>query len=56
MPAKETTKIVYCIKCKAYTENKGKLTTKTTKNGHKSDASKYVTVKCKRCGKYKSSF
>ena len=44
-------KIMYCIKCKAYTENKGKLTTRTTKNGHK-----YLTVKCKRCGSYKSAF
>jgi RNase P subunit RPR2 len=42
---------LYCVKCNEWTENKGKITRKNTLNGHK-----YVTVKCKKCGTFKSSF
>jgi RNase P subunit RPR2 len=42
---------IYCVKCKDWTENKGKIMRKNTSNGHN-----YVTVKCTKFGTFKSSF
>ena len=42
---------IYCVKCRSFTENKGKIKHKVTSNGKK-----YVIVKCAICGKEKSKF
>jgi RNase P subunit RPR2 len=44
-------KNIYCIKCRKFTNNKGKI------NYHKSSNNrKYITIKCKICGTLKSKF
>ena len=42
---------IYCVTCRSFTENKGKLTHRTTSTGRK-----YLLTKCKSCGKEKSKF
>jgi RNase P subunit RPR2 len=42
---------IYCVKCKKFTNNKGKINHHASSNGRK-----YVTVKCKICGTSKSQF
>lgn len=44
-------KDVYCVKCKKFTHNVGKMNYHSSKNGHK-----YIVVKCKVCRNNKSKF
>jgi RNase P subunit RPR2 len=45
-------KEIYCVKCRKFTNNKGKINHHKTSSGSR----KYVTVKCKTCGTLKSQF
>ena len=42
---------IYCVKCKQFTPNKGKITIHRTSNNRK-----YKAVKCAICGKKKTKF